>query len=74
MELSQRLWEQGFYVPAIRPPSVPARESLLRISLNHRHTQEQIDNLLRALQQARDSLHPLPGALLGRTIPTGGAV
>jgi 8-amino-7-oxononanoate synthase len=49
VELSQRLREAGYFVPAIRPPSVPEGESLLRISLTAAHTGEQISGLLARL-------------------------
>ncbi len=41
---------QGFYIPGIRPPSVPVGESLLRISLGYGHTQEDIEALLAAVK------------------------
>ena len=43
------LRERGFFVPGIRPPSVPEGESLLRISLTCLHTEEQIERLVEAL-------------------------
>jgi 8-amino-7-oxononanoate synthase len=46
LALSQRLRQAGFWVPAIRPPSVPVGESLLRLSLTTSHTGEMIDALL----------------------------
>lgn len=47
--LSRRLRDAGFWVPAIRPPSVPAGESLLRLSLTANHTPAMIEALLAAL-------------------------
>jgi 8-amino-7-oxononanoate synthase len=49
MRLSGRLREAGFFVPGIRPPSVPEGESLLRISLCYHHTTEIVESLLKAL-------------------------
>ena len=43
------LRSRGFFVPAIRPPSVPEGGSLLRISLTCLHTEQQIDDLVAAL-------------------------
>jgi 8-amino-7-oxononanoate synthase len=40
----------GFFVPAIRPPSVPAGQSLLRVSLTCLHTDEQLQGLVAALE------------------------
>ncbi|AMV34246.1 8-amino-7-oxononanoate synthase [Pirellula sp. SH-Sr6A] len=45
---SQRLAEGGFYVPAIRPPTVPEGGSLLRVSLNIAHTPGDLDALVDA--------------------------
>ena len=74
MELARRLSEEGFYVPAIRPPSVPDGESLLRISLNHRHTEQQMDNLLEALQRARGGRRSPRRAAPSGALATRGAV
>src|SRR5690606_37428667 len=52
LALSKRLRQAGFWVPAIRPPSVPAGESLLRLSLTAGHTAEMIDALLKELGTA----------------------
>lgn len=46
MAIQASMWEEGFYVAAIRPPSVPDAEAALRISLNCLHTEEQITLLL----------------------------
>ena len=55
MRLSAALRERGLFVPGIRPPSVPAGESLLRISLCYGHTPEMVERLLAALGELRDA-------------------
>ena len=50
LEAADRLTERGFYVPAIRYPTVPRDAARLRISLSARHTVEQIVSLCRALR------------------------
>jgi 8-amino-7-oxononanoate synthase len=47
--LSAGLMQQGFYVPAVRPPTVPKGAERLRVSLNSAHTAAQIAGLVRAL-------------------------
>jgi 8-amino-7-oxononanoate synthase len=49
MAAAAELRRRGFFVPGIRPPSVPEGQSLLRISLTALHTEEQIDELVAAL-------------------------
>jgi 8-amino-7-oxononanoate synthase len=50
MAAAAELRRCGFFVPGIRPPSVPAGQSLLRISLTCLHTQQQLDGLVATLQ------------------------
>lgn len=53
MDLASRLRDAGFFVPGIRPPSVPEGESLLRLSLCYHHTAEMIGGLTEALRKLR---------------------
>lgn len=46
---SRQLFERGFYVPAIRPPTVPAGKARLRLSFSALHTDQQLDALVEAL-------------------------
>jgi 8-amino-7-oxononanoate synthase len=49
---AQQLEDTGFYVPAIRPPSVPANGARLRVSLSAAHAEADIERLLDALAAA----------------------
>jgi len=51
LSLSRHLYDSGYWVAAIRPPTVPAGTSRLRITLSAAHTEAQIDGLLEALAE-----------------------
>ncbi len=51
IQLSAALLEQGMFVPAIRPPTVPENTCRLRVALSASHTDEQISQLIEVLNK-----------------------
>lgn len=49
LRLSRDLEARGFYVPAIRPPTVPNGKARLRVTLSALHTETDVERLLDAL-------------------------
>lgn len=52
LHLAQRLRDNGQWVTAIRPPTVPAGTARLRLTLTAAHERSDIDSLLEALHDA----------------------
>ena len=50
LKASAALLERGLLVPGIRPPTVPAGTSRLRVALSAVHTDEQVEALVEALE------------------------
>ena len=49
LAVSERLWELGFFIPAVRPPTVKAGTARLRITVTAMHEKEHMEALSDAL-------------------------
>jgi 8-amino-7-oxononanoate synthase len=56
LKVAQQLYQKNIWVPAIRPPTVPADTARLRITFSASHTTDQIDQLIQALMEIEHDL------------------
>jgi glycine C-acetyltransferase/8-amino-7-oxononanoate synthase len=59
VQMSHRLKEEGVWIPAIRPPTVPKDSSRLRITVTAEHSFEHIEAALSALRKVGTALRAL---------------
>ena len=52
MEISRQLQEEGYFIPAIRYPTVRKGEAILRVALMATHTREELAGAARAIGTA----------------------
>ena len=50
LKLSKKLFDEGFFVSAIRPPTVPPNTARLRFTLSAGHSEKQIEILLKKVK------------------------
>jgi 8-amino-7-oxononanoate synthase len=54
MEISQYLFDNGIFLSAIRPPTVPKDTSRLRLTVTAMHSKEDIDKLIKVLREVKE--------------------
>ncbi len=52
VDLSKKLFEGGYFISAIRPPTVPPGTARLRVSVQADHTQGQLEGLIAVLKRS----------------------
>lgn len=55
LKISQALYRRGYWVKAVRPPTVPKNEARLRFSLTYYHDKITLDKLIQDLYEAVNS-------------------
>ena len=56
MSFSEKLMERNIFVSAIRPPTVPAGTSRLRVSIMATHTREDLEQALNCIAETGHKL------------------
>lgn len=54
VDVSAFLYKKGILIPAIRPPTVPARSSRLRMTVMSTHTRKDLERLLEVLSDVQN--------------------
>ncbi|MHC4290581.1 MAG: aminotransferase class I/II-fold pyridoxal phosphate-dependent enzyme [Planctomycetota bacterium] len=57
LDISKKLFETGYFISAIRPPTVPPKTARLRVSVQADHTQEQLEGLCETLDMSCRTLY-----------------
>jgi 8-amino-7-oxononanoate synthase len=60
LSLSNALWEEGLFAPAVRFPTVPKGESRVRFSMTAAHSLTDIDRVLRVVSSWREKGEKIP--------------
>lgn len=53
LEFAKKIQEKGYWVMPVRPPTVPAGQARLRLSLNYCHDQETLNKLIDVISEIR---------------------
>ena len=53
---SKILDEAGYWIPAIRPPTVPEGKARLRVTFSANHTMDDVKKLIEVLQKIESSM------------------
>ncbi|MCX7981819.1 MAG: 8-amino-7-oxononanoate synthase [Syntrophales bacterium] len=57
VEFSERLWQRGIFIPALRPPTVKPGFSRLRISLMATHSWEDLEYMINAVKEVAEKMN-----------------